>query len=37
MKQIFDPVEADFSAMTDHRVAVDTVKHKAVIEVNELN
>jgi serine protease inhibitor len=35
MKQIFDPFKADFSAMTDHRVAVDTVKHKAVIEVNE--
>lgn len=35
MKQIFNPAQADFSAMTDNPVAIDTVKHKAVIEVNE--
>ncbi|MEO1340573.1 MAG: serpin family protein [Cyanobacteria bacterium J06635_13] len=35
MPQVFDPTQADFSAMTDSAVAVDTIKHKAVIEVNE--
>ena len=35
MKQIFSSSKADFSAMTDVPVAVDTVKHKTFIEVNE--
>ena len=35
IKQIFDPSQADFSAMTDTPVAVNTVKHKTFIEVNE--
>ncbi|MEM8830629.1 MAG: serpin family protein [Cyanobacteria bacterium P01_G01_bin.19] len=35
MKQIFNPSQANFSAMTDASVAVDTVKHKTFIEVNE--
>ncbi|MEO1691415.1 MAG: serpin family protein [Cyanobacteria bacterium J06631_6] len=35
MPQVFDPTQADFSAMTDSAVAVDTIRHKAVIEVNE--
>ena len=35
MQQIFDRDRADFSAMTDSPVAIDTVKHKAVIEVDE--
>ena len=35
MQQVFNPSQADFSAMTDSKVAIDTVKHKAVIEVNE--
>jgi len=33
--QIFNPSQANFSAMTDSSVAIDTVKHKAVIEVDE--
>ncbi|MGL5835625.1 MAG: serpin family protein [Waterburya sp.] len=35
MGQVFDATQADFSAMTDSAVALNTVKHKAVIEVNE--
>ena len=35
MRQIFNPDKADFSPMTDRAIAVDTVKHKAVIEVDE--
>ena len=35
IQQAFNPAQADFSAMTDSPVAIDTVKHKAVIEVNE--
>jgi serine protease inhibitor len=35
MEQVFDATQADFSAMTDSTVALNTVKHKAVIEVNE--
>ena len=35
MQQMFNARQADFSAMTDSPVAIDTVKHKAVIEVNE--
>ena len=35
MQQVFNSAQADFSAMTDTPVAIDTVKHKAVIEVNE--
>ena len=35
INQIFNPSQADFSAMTDDSVAVDTVKHKTFIEVNE--
>ena len=35
IKQIFHPNRADFSAMTDTRVAVDAVKHKTYVEVNE--
>ena len=35
IEQAFDPARADFSAMTDSELAVDTVKHKAVVEVNE--
>ncbi|MEM6612372.1 MAG: serpin family protein, partial [Cyanobacteria bacterium P01_C01_bin.72] len=35
MSQAFNPTQADFSAMTDIPVAIDTIKHKAVIEVNE--
>ena len=35
MERVFDSTQADFSAMTDSPVAIDTVKHKAVIEVDE--
>ena len=35
IEQIFSSSKADFSAMTDTPVAVDTVKHKTFIEVNE--
>lgn len=35
MSQVFNPAQADFSAMTNSSVAIDNVKHKAVIEVNE--
>ena len=35
INQIFNPSQADFSTMTDDSVAVDTVKHKTFIEVNE--
>ena len=35
MPQVFNPDRANFSPMTDSAIAVDTVKHKAVIEVNE--
>jgi serine protease inhibitor len=35
MEQVFDATQADFSPMTDSAVAINTVKHKAVIEVNE--
>ena len=35
MKQVFNPQQADFSAMTDVSVAIDNVKHKSFIEVNE--
>jgi serine protease inhibitor len=35
MKKIFTPSQADFSQMTDTSVALDSVKHKTVIEVNE--
>jgi serine protease inhibitor len=35
MKQVFDASQADFSAMTDSAIAINQVKHKAVIEVNE--
>ena len=35
IKLIFDSSQADFSAMTDTPVAVDNVKHKTFIEINE--
>jgi len=35
MAGIFDFSKADFSAMTDDNVAVDSVKHKTFVEVNE--
>ena len=35
IEQVLSPERADFSAMTDSQVAIDTVKHKAVVEVNE--
>ncbi|MEM7590554.1 MAG: serpin family protein [Cyanobacteria bacterium P01_A01_bin.83] len=35
MQQVFIPLQADFSRLTDSPVAIDTVKHKTVIEVNE--
>ncbi|MEM8717800.1 MAG: serpin family protein [Cyanobacteria bacterium P01_G01_bin.39] len=35
MQQVFIPLQADFSRLTDSSVAIDTVKHKTVIEVNE--
>lgn len=33
--EAFDPQKADFSPMTPTLVAIDTIKHKAVIEVSE--
>lgn len=35
IQQAFNSQQADFSPMTDSSVVIDTVKHKAVIEVNE--
>ncbi len=35
MSRVFNPAQADFSALTDSAVAIDTVKHKTAIEVNE--
>ena len=35
MAGIFDISKADFSPMTDDKVAVDSVKHKTFVEVNE--
>jgi serine protease inhibitor len=35
MARIFDISKADFSPMTDDNVAVDSVKHKTFVEVNE--
>jgi serpin B len=35
MAGIFDISKADFSAMTDDNVAVDSVKHKTFVKVNE--
>ena len=35
MQRVFNPTQANFSAMTDTSMAIDTVKHKAVIEVDE--
>ena len=35
IESIFNPFQADFSAMTNAEVAIDTVKHKTFIEVNE--
>lgn len=35
MGPAFDPNGADFSAMTDKKVFIGQVKHKAVVEVNE--
>jgi serine protease inhibitor len=35
MEQVFDATQANFSVMTDSAVAINSVKHKAVIEVNE--
>ena len=35
INQIFNSSQADFSAMTDTPVAIDRVKHKTFIEVNE--
>jgi len=35
MAGIFDNSKADFSPMTDDNVAVDSVKHKTFVEVNE--
>jgi len=35
MTGIFDMSKADFSPMTDDNVAVDSVKHKTFVEVNE--
>jgi serine protease inhibitor len=35
MQQVFDATQADFTPMTDDTVGINTVKHQAVIEVNE--
>ena len=35
MNKMFDASQADFSPMTDTPVAIDEVKHKTLIEVNE--
>ena len=35
IKQVFSLSKADFSAITDSEVTIDTIKHKAVVEVNE--
>jgi serpin B len=35
MKKIFTPSQADFSQMTDTSIALDSIKHKTFIEVNE--
>jgi len=35
IKSLFSASQADFSAMSDQKVAVDRIKHKTVIEVNE--
>lgn len=35
LQQIFDPNQADFSAITDASVAVNQIKHKTWLEVNE--
>lgn len=35
MPQIFNSAQANFSPMTDSKVAINQLKHKAVIEVNE--
>ena len=35
INSLFNASQANFSAMTDNTVAVDNIKHKAVIEVNE--
>jgi len=35
MPLVFNPNQADFSAMTDTSVAINTIKHKTAIEVNE--
>ncbi|MGB7893844.1 MAG: serpin family protein [Microcoleus sp.] len=35
MAGIFDISQADFSPMTDDKIAVDSVKHKTFVEVNE--
>lgn len=35
MESMFNPSQADFSAMSDGKVVVDAVKHKTFVEVNE--
>lgn len=35
MAGIFDSLKADFTPMTDNKVAVDSVRHKTFVEVNE--
>ena len=35
MKKVFHPQQANFAALTDTPVAIDNIKHKALIEVNE--
>ncbi|MGD1919207.1 MAG: serpin family protein, partial [Pleurocapsa sp.] len=35
INQVFNPSQADFSAMTNTPVAINAVKHKTFIEVNE--
>lgn len=35
MPLVFNPKQADFSLMTDNQIAINQLKHKAVIEVNE--